>query len=73
MLIDGRKAEVSSAQESGIEDSFLELHVKEIRAEDTCYKGGFSYPHKNKPCQQKMQFALHVASLDILLNFVVRN
>ena len=53
MLIDGRKAEMSSAQASGMEESFQELHVKEIRTENTCYKCGFSYPHRNKPCPAK--------------------
>ena len=53
MLIDGRKAEMSSAQASGMEESFQELHVKEIRTESTCYKCGFNYPHKNKPCPAK--------------------
>ena len=33
MLIDGRKAEMSSAQASDMEESFQELHVKEIRTE----------------------------------------
>ena len=53
MLIDGRKAEMSSAQASGMEETFQELHIKEIRTENTCYKCGFSYPHKNKPCPAK--------------------
>ena len=53
MLINGRKAEMSSAQASGMEESFQELHVKEIRTENTCYKCGFCYPHKNKPCPAK--------------------
>ena len=53
MLIDGRKAEMSSAQGSGMEESFQELHVKEIRTENTCYKCGFSYPHRSKPFPAK--------------------
>ena len=54
MLIDGRKAEMSSAQASGMEESFQELHVKEIRTENICEDNcGFSYPHKNKPCPAK--------------------
>ena len=73
MLIDGRKAEMSSAQASGMEESFQELHVKEIRTENTCYKCGFSYPHRNKPCPAKHAVCSYVASLDILQNFVVRN
>ena len=63
---------MSSAQASGMEESFQELHVK-VRTENTCYKCGFSYPHKINHAQPNTQFALHVASLDILQNFVVRN
>ena len=53
MLIDGRKAEMSSAQASDMEECFQELHVKEIRTENACYKCGFSYPQTNKPCPAK--------------------
>ena len=53
MLIEGRKAEVNSAQASGIEETFQDLQVNEIRAEKTCYRCGFSYPHSKQPCPAK--------------------
>ena len=46
MLIDGRKAEVSSAQATGIEANFQETKVQEIHTRKTCFKCGFSFPHK---------------------------
>ena len=53
MLIDGRKTEVSSAQASGMEETFQALQIKEVSTKNSCYKCGFSFPHKGKPCPAK--------------------
>ena len=53
MLIDGRKTEVSSAQASGMEETFQALKINEVGTKNSCYKCGFSFPHKGKPCPAK--------------------
>ena len=50
MLIDGRKTEVSSAQASEMEETFQALEIKDVSTRNSCYKCGFSFPHKGKPC-----------------------
>eukprot|EP00795_Rhopilema_esculentum_P004023 gene4023-20191_t len=57
MLIDGRKAEMSSAQASGMEDSFQELHVKEIRI--PVINADSVIHTETNHAQQNRQFALH--------------
>ena len=51
--MDGRKTEVSSAQASGMEETFQDLQIKEIRSEKMCFSCGFSFPHSNKQCPAK--------------------
>ena len=50
MLIDRRKTEVSSAQASGMKETFQALQIKDVSTRNSCYKCGFSFPHKGKPC-----------------------
>ena len=53
MLIDGRKAEVSSAQASGMEETFQALQITDAGTRHSCYTCGLSFPHKGKPCPAK--------------------
>ena len=53
ILIDGKITEVSSAQASGMEETFKDLQIKEVSTRNSCYKCGFSFPHKGKPCPAK--------------------
>ena len=53
MLIDGRKTEVSSAQASGMEETFQALQIKEVSARNLCYKCEFPFSHKSLPCPAK--------------------
>ena len=51
MLVEGRKAEISTAQTSGTEEKFQELRVNAIRKPGKkCYYCGFDYPHTDRPC-----------------------
>ena len=53
-LVDGRKAEISTAQASGIEEQFKELQVNEIKTSSRkCYYCGLGYPHNDRPCPAK--------------------
>ena len=48
MLVDGRKAEINTAQASGIEEQFKELQVNEIKTSSRkCYYCGLGYPHND--------------------------
>ena len=56
MLIDGRKAETSTAQATGIEAQQQPHEVRRIhqqRANKTCYFCGLAYPDGDKPCPAK--------------------
>ena len=54
MLVNGRKAEISMAQASGIEEQFKELQVNEIKTSSMkCYYYGLGYPHNDRPCPAK--------------------
>ena len=50
MLVDGRKVETSSAQASGIEESFQDMQVDQLQQHPTCYHCGFDFPHKDQKC-----------------------
>ena len=51
MLVEGRKAETSTAQASGIEEQFRELRVNAIcKPGKKCYYCEFDYPHTDCPC-----------------------
>ena len=53
MLIDGRKAEVTSTQAPGIEETFQALQINDAGTRNSCYKCGFSFPHQGKPYPAK--------------------
>ena len=54
MLVDSRKAEISTAQASGIEEQFKELQVNETKTSSRkCYYCGLGYPQNDRPCPTK--------------------
>ena len=52
MLIDRRQTKVGSAQAVGMEETFQDLKIK-VGARNSCYKFGFSFLHKSKPCSAR--------------------
>ena len=71
MLVEGRKAEISTAQASRIEEHFRELRVNAIRKPGKkCYYCRFDYPHTDRPCPAQIQRVQYVAKRDTSQKYV---
>ena len=53
MLIDGRKAETSTAQASSMDEQLKECQINEVTSKRKCYFCGFDYPHVDRQCPAK--------------------